>query len=152
MVTSRNGQASLAEWLAGVAAGRPAVPVPGIAAEADNIDQSGLDVRSYALVRLASLVTAGAPGEGYDRHIAAALDQGVTLDEIIGVLVALLPTVGVSRVTEAAPDIFGAISRVAPGLPAAQRSRQGLGLPDGSAPRLGHSRPSFLARRTASPR
>ena len=125
MVTSRGGRASLAEWLAGVAAGRPAVPVPGSAPDADNIDQSGLDVRSYALVRLASLVTAGAPGERYDRHIAAALDQGVTQDEIIGVLVALLPTVGVTRVTEAAPDIFGAISRVATGLPAAQRSGQG---------------------------
>ena len=124
-MTSRGGQASLAEWLAGVAAGRPAAPVPGIGPEADNIDESGLDVRSYALVRLASLVTAGAPGEGYDRHIAAALDQGVTLDEIIGVLVALLPTVGVTRVTEAAPDIFGAITRVAADVPAAQRS--GLG-------------------------
>jgi alkylhydroperoxidase/carboxymuconolactone decarboxylase family protein YurZ len=125
VVTSRNGQARLTEWLAGVAAGRPAVPVPGSGPEADNIDQSGLDVRSYALVRLASLVTAGAPGEGYDRHVAAALDQGVTLDEIIGVLVALLPTVGVARVTEAAPDIFGAISRVAGDLPAVRRSGPG---------------------------
>jgi alkylhydroperoxidase/carboxymuconolactone decarboxylase family protein YurZ len=124
VVTGRGGRVSLAEWLAGVAAGRPAGPAPSIGPEADNIDESGLDVRSYALVRLASLVTAGAPGEGYDRHIAAALDQGVTLDEIIGVLVALLPTAGVTRVTEAAPDIFGAISRVAAGLPAAQRSGQ----------------------------
>ena len=123
-MTRRGGQASLTEWLAGVAAGRPAVPAPGSGPEADNIDESGLDVRSYALVRLASLVTAGAPGQGYDRHIAAALDQGVTLDEIIGVLVALLPMVGVARVTEAAPDIFGAISRVAADLPAAQRSGQ----------------------------
>ena len=121
MVTSRGGRASLAEWLAGVAAGRQAPGRP----EADTIDESGLDVRSYALVRLASLVTAGAPDGGYDRHIAAALDQGVTLEEIIGVLVALLPTVGVARVTEAAPDIFGAISRVAADLPAAQRSGQG---------------------------
>ena len=124
-MTSPSGQASLAEWLAGVAAGRPAVPVPGGRPEADNIDESGLDVRSYALVRLASLVTAGAPGGGYDRHVAAALDQGVTLDEIIGVLVALLPMVGVARVTEAAPDIFRAIGRVAADLPAAQWSGQG---------------------------
>jgi alkylhydroperoxidase/carboxymuconolactone decarboxylase family protein YurZ len=122
VVTSRGGHASLTEWLAGVAVGRPAGPAPGSGPEADNIDESGLDVRSYALVRLASLVTAGAPGEGYDRHIAAALDRGVTLDEIIGVLVALLPMVGVARVTEAAPDIFAAISRVAAGLPAAQQS------------------------------
>ena len=117
--------AGLAGWLAGVAAGGAAVPAPGLGLEADNIDESGLDVRTYALVRLAAVVTAGESGEGYDRHVAAALDHGVTLDEIIGVLVALLPTVGVTRVTEAAPDIFGAIGRVAADLPAAQRSGQG---------------------------
>ena len=122
---SRGGQASLAEWLTGVAAGGPAAPVPSIRPEASNIDESGLDVRTYALVCLAAVVAAGASGEGYDRHVAAALDQGVTLDEIIGVLVALLPTVGVTRVTKAAPDIFGAIRRVTAGLPAAQRSGQG---------------------------
>lgn len=125
MLSSHNGQASLAEWLAGVAAGRPAVPAPGIGPEADNIDESGLDVRTYALVRLAAVVAAGKSGQGYDRHVAAALDQGVTQGEIIGVLVALLPAVGVPRVTEAAPDIFGAIGRVAAGLPPAQRSGQG---------------------------
>ena len=124
-MSSRGGQASLAGWLAGVAAGRPAVPPPGIGAEADNIDESGLDVRTYALVRLAAVVAAGSSGQGYDRHVAAALDQGVTLDEIIGVLVALLPAVGVTRVTEAAPDVFGAIGRVAADLRPAQRSGQG---------------------------
>jgi alkylhydroperoxidase/carboxymuconolactone decarboxylase family protein YurZ len=122
VVSSHNGRAGVAEWLAGVAAGGAAVPAPGIGLEADNIDESGLDVRTYALVRLAAVVTAGESGEGYDRHVAAALDRGVTLDEIIGVLVALLPTVGVTRVTAAAPDIFGAIGRVAGDLPAAQRS------------------------------
>ena len=121
---SRGGQASLAEWLTGVAAGGPAAPVPSIRPEASNIDESGLDVRTYALVCLAAVVAAGASGEGYDRHVGAALDQGVTPDEIIGVLVALLPAVGVTRITEAAPDIFGAISRVTAGLPAAQRSGQ----------------------------
>jgi 4-carboxymuconolactone decarboxylase len=124
VVSIHNRPTGLAEWLAGVAAGGAAVPAPGIGLEADNIDESGLDVRTYALVRLAAVVTAGESGEGYDRHVAAALDQGVTLDEIIGVLVALLPAVGVTRVTAAAPDIFGAISRVAGDVPAAQRSGQ----------------------------
>jgi 4-carboxymuconolactone decarboxylase len=122
VVTSRNGQGSLAEWLAGVAAGGPAVPAPGLGLEADNIDESGLDVRTYALVCLAAAVAAGGSRDGYDRHVAAALDRGVTPDEIIGVLVALLPTVGVTRVTEAAPDVFGAVRRVAAGLPRAPRS------------------------------
>jgi alkylhydroperoxidase/carboxymuconolactone decarboxylase family protein YurZ len=125
VVNSHNGRASLAEWLAGVAAGGPAIPAPGIGPEADNIDESGLDVRTHALVRLAAVVAAGESGAGYDRHVAAALDRGVTQDEIIGVLVALLPTVGVARVTEAAPDVFGAIGRVAADHPAAQRSGPG---------------------------
>ena len=124
-MTSRGAPASLAEWLAGVAAGGPAVLPPGLGPEADTIDESGLDVRTYALVCLAAVVAAGESGAGYDRHVAAALDRGVTLDEIIGVLVALLPTVGVTRVTGAAPDIFGAISRVAADIPSAQRSGQG---------------------------
>jgi len=123
-VTRPSGRPSLAEWLARVAAGGPAVLPPGIGPEADTIDESGLDVRTYALVCLAAVVAAGESGDGYDRHVAAALDRGVTLDEIIGVLVALLPTLGVTRVTGAAPDVFGAISRVAAGVPAAQRSGQ----------------------------
>jgi 4-carboxymuconolactone decarboxylase len=122
VVSRHDRPAGLAGWLAGVAAGGAAVPAPGIGLAADNIDESGLDVRTYALVRLAAVVTAGESGEGYDRHVAAALDHGVTLDEIIGVLVALRPAGGVPRVTAAAPDIFGAISRVAGDLPAAQGS------------------------------
>ena len=105
-MSGHNGEASLAEWVSSIAAGGPAVPAPVIGPEADPIDESGLDVRTYALVCLAAAVTAGESGEGYDRHVAAALDQGVT------------------RITEAAPDIFGAISRVTAGLPAAQRSGQ----------------------------
>ena len=134
MTTSRGGQADLAQWLADVAAGGPAGPVPSTAPEADHIEESGLDVRTYALVSLAAVVAAGESGDEYDRHVAAALDQGVTLDEIIGVLVALLPTVGVTRVTKAAPDIFGAISRVATDLPAAQQSGRGAE-PARTAPR-----------------
>lgn len=129
MTANHNGRAGLADWLAGVAAGGPAIPAPGTGPGADNIEESGLDVRTHALVRLAALVGAGESGEAYDHHIAAALDQGVTLDEIIGVLIAVLPTVGAGRVTEAAPAVLGAIGRVASDLPAAQRPGRGQGLP-----------------------
>src|SRR5262249_5508317 len=132
VVSSHNGRGSLAQWLAGVAAGGPAVPAPGLGPEADNIDESGLDVRTYALVRLAAVVADGDPGEGYGRHVAAALDQGVTPDEIVGVLVALLSAVGVTRVTEAAPGIFGAIGRVTGDLPA---QLAGRGQPARTTPR-----------------
>jgi len=124
VVSNHNGDTGLTDWLAGVAAGGLAIPAPGIGLD-DNIDESGLDVRTHALVRLAALVGAGEAAAAYDRHIAAAVDHGVTLDEIIGVLVALLPTVGAGRVSEAAPAVLGAIGRVAADLPAAPRSARG---------------------------
>lgn len=107
-MNSRPGRADLAEWLA----------------TAENVDESGLDMRTHALVRLAALVAAHGPGTTYDEHIAAALDHGVTPDEITGVLVALLPTVGPSRVTGAAQPFLDSLARVtadapAPGVPSA---------------------------------
>ena len=105
--------AGLAEWLAGVAAGDPAIlaATPSRPGD-DNIEESGLDVRTHAMVRLAALAAAGERGTAYDQHVATALDHGVTPDEIAGVLVALLPTAGAGRVTAAAPAICAAIERL----------------------------------------
>ena len=114
-----------AEWLAGAAAGDPAVLQPALGTAADNIDESGLDVRTHALVRLAGLVAAGDSAETvFDQRVTAALDHGVTLDEIAGVLIALLPTLGTARVTAAAAAVLGAVGRVTAGLPAAPRPEQ----------------------------
>jgi alkylhydroperoxidase/carboxymuconolactone decarboxylase family protein YurZ len=87
--------------------------VPG--AEDDTIEKSGLDSRTHALVRLAALVAAGESQAFYDQAVATALDQGVTLAEIAGVLVALVPTAGPARLTAAEPAIQGAIDRVTAG-------------------------------------
>jgi 4-carboxymuconolactone decarboxylase len=95
-VNWRPGRADLAEWLAA----------------AETVEESGLDMRTRALVRLASLVAAHGPGTTYDEHVAAALDHGVTPDEITGVLVAVLPTVGPSRVTAAAQPFLDSLARV----------------------------------------
>ena len=67
---------------------------------------------------------AGEPGTTYLEHIATALDHSVTTGEIVGVLAALLPTVGRARITEAAAAILEAISRVAPEIQAADRAKQ----------------------------
>lgn len=121
-MSRRRSPSVSAEWLAGAAAGDPAVLQPALGAAADNIDESGLDVRTHALVRLAGLVAAG-DGERtvYDQRVRTALDYGVTLDEIAGVLIALLPTLGTARVTTAAAAVLGAIGRITAGLPAAPR-------------------------------
>lgn len=106
-----NGTAGRAEWLASVAAADPVALAAATCAQDDNIEESGLDVRTHAMVCLAALVGAGVRGAAYDEHIATALDHGVTLDEIAGVLVALVPTAGAARVTAAAPAILAAIER-----------------------------------------
>jgi alkylhydroperoxidase/carboxymuconolactone decarboxylase family protein YurZ len=120
------GRAGFAQWLAGltaggVAANGTATRRPEAGTADDNIEESGLDARTHALVRLAAAVAAGEPGQGYDHDVATALDQGVTVDEMTGVLVALLPRVGADRVCAAAPVLLSAIDRVTAGPPAARR-------------------------------
>jgi hypothetical protein len=100
--------AASAEWLQGAAAGHPAVLASGGPA-AGPIGQSRLDARADAMARLAAVVAGGQPRTTYEEQVAAALDHGVTLDEIVGVLVALLPKVGAARVTEVAAATLGAL-------------------------------------------
>jgi 4-carboxymuconolactone decarboxylase len=58
--------------------------------ERRNLDESGLDEKTRALVRIAGLI---------------ALDAAPTNEEIVGVLVAVLPAVGSGRVVSAAPRL-----------------------------------------------
>jgi hypothetical protein len=62
------------------------------------------------------------PGQEYDHDVAAAPGQGVTVEEMTGVLVALLLRVGAARVCVAAPVLLSAIDRVTAGPSAARRS------------------------------
>ena len=106
-------------WLAAAAGHDTAVLEPSLSLAEDAGETLGLDVRSWPLVRLAGLVAMGA-GENsaaYRWHVTQALDRGVTIDEIAGVLMALLPTVGTARVTVAAAAIRAALDRLCgPGL------------------------------------
>ena len=70
-----------------------------------NIEQSGLDARTWSLVKLAALVSVDAAPASYVWHLAMAEKAGVTPSEIVGVLVALAPTVGIARIVAAAPEI-----------------------------------------------
>jgi 4-carboxymuconolactone decarboxylase len=78
-------------------------------ARVDNQVASGLDARTYALVNIAALVAADASPASYVWQIGLALDSGVTADEILGVLVAVGPTVGNVRVVAAAAEIAFAL-------------------------------------------
>jgi alkylhydroperoxidase/carboxymuconolactone decarboxylase family protein YurZ len=66
---------------------------------------STLDGRTHALVRVGALVAMDAAPPSYMEAIEAARRWGATSEEIVGCLVAVLPTVGVARVVSAAPKV-----------------------------------------------
>jgi 4-carboxymuconolactone decarboxylase len=70
---------------------------------------SGLDAKTQALVRLAGLVALESASASYAWSVDAALAAGADEDEIVAVLVAVAPLVGVARVNRAAPEVAAAI-------------------------------------------
>jgi alkylhydroperoxidase/carboxymuconolactone decarboxylase family protein YurZ len=64
-----------------------------------------LDARTQALVRLAALVAVGGAVPSYGALADAAVDAGATTAEIVEVLVAVIPVVGLPSVAEAAPKL-----------------------------------------------
>lgn len=94
-----SGGAAAAEWLRRAIACDPATLQDAPGPAAGHGGQPGLDRRAHAMIGLAALVAAGEPGTAYTEQVASALGRGVTLNEIVGVLVTLLPMVGAARVT-----------------------------------------------------
>jgi 4-carboxymuconolactone decarboxylase len=80
-------------------------------------ERSGLDARSFALVKLAALIALDAPPASYVWQVANALDAGATPADLVGVLIAIAPQVGGPRIVAAAPELMVAL---------------GLSLPDGT--------------------
>jgi len=70
---------------------------------------SGLDAKTFALVKIAALVTLDAAPASYLWQVGAALDAGASPKEILGVLTAVAPQAGLPRVVAAAPEIMVAL-------------------------------------------
>ena len=68
-----------------------------------------LDKRTAALVRLAGVVALQSSPQTYDWLVAAALTAGASEEEVVGVLDALVPVIGVTRVSSAAVIVAAAI-------------------------------------------
>jgi 4-carboxymuconolactone decarboxylase len=77
---------------------------------------TGLDSRTFSLVKIAALVALDSPPASYLWQVANALDAGATPEDILGVVRAVAPQVGGPRAVAAAPEIMVAL---------------GLSLPDG---------------------
>lgn len=72
-------------------------------------ESSGLDARTFSLVKIAALVALDAPPASYAWQIANALAEGANAEDIIGVLRAIAPQVGGPRLIAAAPEIMLAL-------------------------------------------
>ncbi|MGO9248096.1 MAG: carboxymuconolactone decarboxylase family protein [Solirubrobacteraceae bacterium] len=70
---------------------------------------TGLDARTYALVKIAALIALDAPPVSYAWQIGNALEEGVTPEDVLGVLRAVAFQVGGPKVVAAAPEIMLAL-------------------------------------------
>jgi 4-carboxymuconolactone decarboxylase len=74
-------------------------------ADTANATLAGLDDRAHSLIRIAALVALNAAPPAYMNSVEAALRAGLSHEEIVGVLIAVLPVVGDARVVSAAPNL-----------------------------------------------
>jgi 4-carboxymuconolactone decarboxylase len=105
------------ETLSGVATGDMTMLEEVIGLREAHLEATGLDSRTFALVKIAALIALDAPPASYAWQVANALGDGASPEDILGVLRAVAPQVGGPRVVAAAPEIMVAL---------------GLALPDGA--------------------
>jgi alkylhydroperoxidase/carboxymuconolactone decarboxylase family protein YurZ len=80
-----------------------------LAIQLTNIEASNLDPKTHSLARLGALIALDAAPASYQWNIGMALAAGASPEEIVGVLIAVAPTVGLARVVSAAPELALAI-------------------------------------------
>ena len=101
--------AATAELLAGLAVGDQTVLEEVLAFRETERASTGLDGRTFALVKIATLIALDAPPASYMWQVANALAAGATPQDLLGVLRAVLPQVGGPRVMAAAPELMLAL-------------------------------------------
>ena len=105
------------QTLSGVATGDVSLLDEVLGLREAQLEQTGLDGRTFGLVKIAALIALDAPPASYAWQVANALSEGATPEDILGVLHAVAPQVGGPKVVAAAPEIMVAL---------------GLSLPDGA--------------------
>jgi 4-carboxymuconolactone decarboxylase len=97
------------ETLAGLSAGDLDLVSDALTLREEAREATGLDARTYGLVKIAALIALDAPPASYTWQVANALDGGATPEDILGVLKAVAPQVGGPRVVAAAPELMVAL-------------------------------------------
>src|SRR3984893_17772200 len=72
-------------------------------------EQSGLDGRTFSLVKIAALIALDAPPASYLWQVEQVRDAGATPRGFVGILRAVMPQVGGPRATAAAPELMVAL-------------------------------------------
>ena len=75
----------------------------------DSLERCGLDDHTTLLVRIAAFAAVDAKPVSYLTHVDAAVDAGVTIEEVQNVLIAVAPIAGTPRVMSAAIGISEAL-------------------------------------------
>ena len=97
------------DTLAGLALADPELLLDGLELRTEWQSQSGLDPRSFALVKIAALIALDAPPASYLWQVSNALDAGATAEDLVGVLRAVAPQVGGPKIAAAAPELMVAL-------------------------------------------
>ena len=104
----------MAEWttqdmITGLARGDITFLEAAVGLREQNLEMSGLDPRTFALVKIAALMALDAPPASYVWQVSMALAAEVTPEELTGVLLAVAPQVGGPRVISAAAGMAFAL-------------------------------------------
>lgn len=102
------------EVLTGISVGDVSILDTAIGMRELGREVTGLDARTYALVKIAALIALDAPPASYVWQIGNALDEGVTPEDILGVLRAVAFQVGGPKIVAAAPEIMLALGLALP--------------------------------------
>ncbi len=108
---------STRDLLGALAIGDPDLLAAGLEVRSEFRERSGLDERTYALVKLAAIMALDAPPASYLWQVANAVAAGATAQDLVGVLIAIAPQIGGPKLVAAAPELMLAL---------------GLTLPDGT--------------------
>lgn len=76
---------------------------------AASLENCDLDPRELMIARIAALAAVGAPPASYLANAGTAMDVGITLEDIQGIVVAIAPVIGSPRTVEATSSILSAL-------------------------------------------
>jgi alkylhydroperoxidase/carboxymuconolactone decarboxylase family protein YurZ len=97
------------EVLRGIATHDDSVIRDLLAMQVHNIERSGLSPRDHAIARIAALIALDAAPASFAWQIGIAKESGVSHDDVIGIMIALAPTVGMAKIVATAPEIAFAL-------------------------------------------